>query len=262
MDRLVERVIAQFTSRSVGLTSDVKSQTPRKQGQQRTKTVALLVVLRLHLQRLCTSIPARRILSKGFAYGTLQSGAQGPLYIHQFFEQERQKPLKKKQKKERQMPKCLGLLQMTCFNVCVCISTVYMERKLMIVSICTVYCWFIGIYSILGFNGKSSGSTGGKTDGRTDRQTDRQTDMPISVQEQEDKPCKIYTYQQPVPKLTKCILFGYFCGSVGDENLMFGLSIIWLYTCFWGLMGRKGVCKKKNVKKKTKKRKKKIQMKA
>ena len=80
--------------------------------------------------------------------------------------------------------------------------------------------------------------------------------MPISVQEQEDKPCKIYTYQQPVPKLTKCILFGYFCGSVGDENLMFGLSIIWLYTCFWGLMGRKGVCKKKKKKKQRKEKRK------
>lgn len=25
-------------------------------------------------------------------------------------------------------------------------------------------------------------------------------------------------YQQPVPKLEKCLLFGKFCGSVGDES--------------------------------------------
>lgn len=155
MDRLVEQVIAQFTSRSVGLTSDV-SLKPHKTGAAKDKTFALLLVLCLHLQRPCTSIPVWWILSKGFANGTLQPGAQGPLYIYQFL---KRKP--EAIKKKGQMPKCLGLLQRTCFNVCVCISTVYMERKLMIVSICTVYRWFIGIYSILGFNGKSSGSTGG-----------------------------------------------------------------------------------------------------
>lgn len=41
---------------------------------------------------------------------------------------------------------------------------------------------------------------------RVGRQTDRQTDMPISVQEQKDKPSKIYTYQQPVPKLKNAYL--------------------------------------------------------
>lgn len=83
MDRLVERVIAQFTSRSVGLTSDV-SLKPRA-GAAKDKTFTpLLSVLCLHLHRLCTSIPVWRILSKGFANRTLQPRAKGPLYIYQF----------------------------------------------------------------------------------------------------------------------------------------------------------------------------------
>lgn len=61
---------------------------------------------------------------------------------------------------------------------------------------------------------------------RVGRQTDRQTVMPISVQVKiKDKPSKIYTYQQPVPKLKNAYCLDYFCGSVGDENFMFGLSI-------------------------------------
>lgn len=96
MDTLVEQVIAQFTSRSVGLTSDVSLKPPWKQGQQKTKHSALLLVLRLHSQRLCKSIAV--ILSKGFAYGTLQPRAQGPLYIYQFLKR-KPEAIKKKEKK-------------------------------------------------------------------------------------------------------------------------------------------------------------------
>lgn len=80
MDTLVERVIAQFTSRSVGLTSDVSLK------QAEDKTFAFLLVLRLHLQRLRTSISVRRILSKGFADGTLRPRAQGPVVYLPIFE--------------------------------------------------------------------------------------------------------------------------------------------------------------------------------
>lgn len=93
MGRLVERVIAQFTSRSVGLTSDV-SLNPHEDSGSKDTTFALLLVLCLHFQRLNTSILVWRILSKGFASGTLQLGAQGRFYMHQFWKKS-QKPLKK-----------------------------------------------------------------------------------------------------------------------------------------------------------------------
>lgn len=56
---------------------------------------------------------------------------------------------------------------------------------------------------------------------------DRQT---CQYHTKKDKPIsqmgKIYNYQQPVPKLKNAYCLEYFCGSVGDENLTFGLSII------------------------------------
>lgn len=48
--------------------------------------------------------------------------------------------------------------------------------------------------------------------------------MPIS--EQKDKPSTNLHLSAASAKADKCILFGYVCGSVGDENVMFGLSII------------------------------------
>lgn len=67
--------------------------------------------------------------------------------------------------------------------------------------------------------------------------------MPISVQEQKDKPSKIYTYQQPVPKLKNAYYLDIFVVVLVD--LMFGLSIIWLYTCFGVSGGEKEFVKKK-----------------
>lgn len=113
MDRLVERVIAQFTSRSVGLTSDV-SLKPHKTGAAKDKTFALLLVLCLHLQRLCTSVPVWRILSKGFANGTLQPRAQGPLYIYQFLKR-KPEAIKKKDKCQNVLDFCSGHVLMCVF---------------------------------------------------------------------------------------------------------------------------------------------------
>lgn len=73
--------------------------------------------------------------------------------------------------------------------------------------------------------------------------------MPISVQEQKDKPSKIYTYQQPVPKLKKnAYLFGYFCGNVGDLKKKIKKSNVWFVynlTMFWVSGGEKEFVKKK-----------------
>lgn len=64
---------------------------------------------------------------------------------------------------------------------------------------------------------------------RVGRRTDGQTDMPISIQEQKKKKRQTQRNLHLSAACAKAegrILFGYFCGSVGDENLMFGLSII------------------------------------
>ena len=100
MDRLVERVIAQFTSRSVGLTSDVKSQTPRKQAPQRTNSRFIGGATPTFTEA-AYKHPSTANTEQGLCLrdSTIRS-TRPAVYLPIFFEQECQKPLKKKRKKE------------------------------------------------------------------------------------------------------------------------------------------------------------------
>lgn len=111
MDILVERVIAQFTSGSVGLTSDVSLKPPCKQGQQKTKHL-LHCWCYSYTHRDCVQASQHgKYCARALPVGLyIQEHRACCIFTH--FWKENQKPLK------RDMPKCLGLLQRTCFIVC------------------------------------------------------------------------------------------------------------------------------------------------
>lgn len=113
-----------------------QSQNPCKQFQ---RAFASFSVIRLHIRKMCASICVRawRILSKGFTNGTAKSTK--PVVNIPIFKKRKPEAIKKKTNAKMSWTFAEDVL------LCVCISTVYMERKLMIVSICTVYHRFIDI---------------------------------------------------------------------------------------------------------------------